>query len=194
MIRRDGGWRSNICYIVGLIFAGAGCGTIAKNPQISQGSWARSTLVINEIAPQPETGPDWIEIANRGDKAIDLCGYFLTDSRDRLDHYVSLGGVLPPDRCPPRLLGPGQYLVVFADDKHGVENSHQIHAPFKLGNAEEVHLLTTQGNAIDSLVYVYQRHKGGSLSRWPDQSGPFYQSRATPGATNVEHAAIAENP
>jgi hypothetical protein len=162
---------------------GPDAGPADAAPDPGQGSPARSALVINEVAPDPAAGAaDWVEILNRGETPIDLCGVFLTDLADRLDHYHPLGGVLPPDPCPPRLLGPGERLVVVADD--GAEPGID-HAGFALGHADEVHLVAIDGLVIDRLLYLLPAgHGGRSLARIPDGEGAFFLAAPTAGAAN----------
>lgn len=157
-----------------------------------QGSLATSDLVLNEVSPRGD-GADWIELMNRGASPIDLCGVFLTDSVDRLDHYLPLGGVMPPATCEPRELAPGAYLVITMDDTPIVEGApiDPAHAPFKLALADEVHLVeATTGAVIDGLLYLYPPGPNGAASvtmaRVPDGSGQFYTRQPTPSAANPE--------
>ena len=149
----------------------------------SQGSNATGELVVNEVAPRTADGIDWLELVNRSSETLDLCDYFATDSLDRLDHYLPLGGAPPPEPCSPRLLGAGEYLVIYADDNvaAGID-----HAPFKLGRADGAHVVTATGLAVDSLLFLYPDNGEGSLSRYPDSEGPFYLAESTPGAPNAE--------
>ncbi len=149
----------------------------------SQGSSATGELVVNEVAPRTADGIDWLELVNRSSETLDLCDYFATDSLDRLDHYLPLGGTPPPEPCSPRLLGVGEYLVIFADDDvaAGID-----HAPFKLGQADGAHVVTATGLTVDSLLYLYPDNGEGSLSRYPDGEGPFYLVEPTPGSANTE--------
>ena len=134
-----------------------------------QGSPATAGLVINEIAPRGD-GPDWIELVNRSGEPVDLCDYFLSDSLDRLDHYLPLGGAAPPDPCEPDLVPPGVYLIV--------------EPPFGLGIADEVHLIGLDGAPVDSLVYLYRDSGQRALGRHPDRDGLFYLGEPTPGERN----------
>jgi hypothetical protein len=172
----------------------AGCGEAAGAPDASvdsgdgavgQGSEARSDLVVNEVAPRVPGGPDWFEILNRSGEPIDLCDFLVTDATDRLDHYHPLGGVLPPEPCPPRLLGPGQYLVVLAD---GGAGEGPDHAPFKLAPSDELHILSWTGETVDALLYLHLGEPGTTLSRAPDGTGLFYLAAPTPGAANPPRA------
>lgn len=168
-----------------IAFVAAGCGDNLSVPTpdagpaeiTPQGSEPSADLIINEVSPRGE-GADWIEIANRSSAAIDLCDYFLSDSLDRLDHYLPLGGAAPPDSCEPSMLEPGGYLVITADDDTG--------APFKLGLADEVHLIrTADGFPVDTLVYLYQTPVAGqALARRPDREGLFLPATPTPGEAN----------
>lgn len=153
----------------------------------SQGSPPRGDLVINEIAPQPAIGTDWIELHNRSNSAVDLCQFFITDSLDRLDHYTPLGGVLPPEPCEPRWLDAGAYLVIQADELAGLD-----HAAFELGTADEVHVVTTQGIAMDGLVYLHPGTNGPSLARQPDGEGLFYLAEPSQGEANPSNQDAME--
>lgn len=166
---------------VALTLVGAAC-TEEPEPDpedLGQGSETNAPLAINEVAPRPDSGSDWLELVNTTGEAIDLCGFFVTDSLDRLDHYYPLGGTAPPDDCTPRWLEPGAYLVVYADDATG--------APFKLGVADEAHIVTITGEPVDSFLYVFpDGFDGDSLARTPDGHGRFYPAAPTPEAPNPQ--------
>ncbi len=152
--------------------------------EVGQGSPARGALVVNEVLARPESGPDSIELFNRSDAAIDLCDYFVSDSLDRLDHYYHLGDAPPPQECQPKTLAAGDYLVVFADDDAAAGS---LHAPFKLGDADQVHIVSTRGETIDSLIYLLPAgSKGESLARQPSGEGLFWISAPSLGSANPE--------
>jgi hypothetical protein len=174
----------------------AGCGDNRGLPDAAptvpqgQGSEATSDLVINEVAPRG-AGPDWIELYNRGATPIDLCGVFLTDAVDRLDHHLPLGGVMPPAPCPARPLAAGARLIIEADDTpimEGVEID-PLHAPFELDIADEIHLISTaDGAVIDGLLYLYppgpEAPAEVTLARDPDGGGKFFERVPSPAAPN----------
>lgn len=179
------------CWIIAIAFSFAAC---EEQNQVEvdagfdaavergQGSEARGPLVVNEVMPKPVDGADWLELFNRSDEPIDLCGYFVTDSLDRLDHYHHLGGAPPPQVCEPVILGAGEYLVVVADN-----DSTAGHAPFKLGVADEAHVVSLRGEAIDSLLFLFPSESEGlSLARQPDGEGTFWLSDASQGMTNPD--------
>ena len=176
---------SGICLVVGTLACGDnGVPTIEiadAAPALGQGSEPTADLIITEVAPQGD-GPDWIELRNRGASSLNLCDYFVTDSVDRLDHYLALGGASPPDPCEERLLEAGAFLIIYADDdpQAGVD-----HAPFRLGVADEVHIVDQSGRAIDSIVYLFG-DPPASLSRVPTDTGLFFAAPPSPGAPNPE--------
>lgn len=154
-----------------------------------QGSEATGDLVVNELMPRGAAG-DWVELHNRGTSPIDLCGFFLTDAADRLDHYLPLGGVLPPDPCPPVLLEAGAYRVIQLDGTPLPASGpiDPLHAPFKIAPADEVHVLTSAGAHVDGLTFLYPRGPSEpadvSLARVPDGGGLFFAAPPTPAAAN----------
>lgn len=151
---------------------------------VGQGSEVRSALIINEVSARPAAGPDWLEIYNRSEAAIDLCDYFVTDALDRLDHYYHLGDAPPPLECEARLLEAGAYLVVYADDDAAAGTGH---APFKLGAADGAHVVSSTGEARDSLLFLHaDNYKGLSLARVPNGEGLFWPAEPTPGTANSE--------
>jgi hypothetical protein len=152
----------------------ADAGIDAAEAEAGQGAPPTGDLIVNEIAPRPLSGPDWIELHNRSSEPVDLCDYFLSDSLDRLDHYHPLGGAAPPDPCEPQPFAPGGYLVVGA----GVE------LPFGLGVADEIHVIGIDGAAVDSLVYLFRQPDGTSLARRPDADGLFFAAEPSPGEAN----------
>ncbi len=175
-----------------LALGAAACGdnlvVVPEGPH-GQGSEATADLVINEIAPRGD-GPDWVELYNRSAAPFDLCGVFLTDAIDRLDHYLPLGGVMPPAPCPPRLLAPGDRLIVYADDTPLIDGEPiaATRAPFALGVADEVHLVTTEGRVLDGLLYLYPpgplAPADVTLARDPDGHGLFFPLAPSPAAPN----------
>src|SRR3989304_798776 len=50
---------------------------------VGQGSPPMRDLAINEVATEPATGPDWIELVNRGGAAATLDGMFVSDAAAR---------------------------------------------------------------------------------------------------------------
>jgi hypothetical protein len=176
--RRDQPARSRALYFAALVLplalvaCGDGSATFDAAPDAEgdaglngQGSTPRGEIAINEVKAN---GPDWIELANRGSQAIDVSGWFVTDSPDRLDHYYAIPG--------GTTIQPGGYLVIACDE---------VHAPFKLGLADGAYLIEPNGLTADSLLYL-AGDDGTALARVPDREGLFYSVEPTPDAANPE--------
>jgi hypothetical protein len=74
--------------------------------------------------------PDWIEIQNIGDAAIDLAGYRLTDDPSNLARWL----------FPSVTVQPGEYLVVFASGQNVanyVDAGGNLHTNFRLSGSGE---------------------------------------------------------
>ena len=184
-----------------LLLAVAACDDLGATPDAGvdaavvapagQGSEPVGDLVINEVAPRG-AGSDWVELTNAGAQPIDLCGYFLTDAADRLDHFLPLGGVMPPAPCPPLLLDPGGYRVIQLDNTPipTAGPIDPLHAPFTIDAADQLHLVSTAGAIADGLLYLYPRGPAEpadvTLARVPDHAGLFFAVAPTPGAANPQ--------
>lgn len=96
-----------------------------------------SDLIINEIMAANETGlldedgdySDWIEVYNRGDTALNLSGWSLTDDPNQLEKWP----------FPNITLGSGEYRVVFASgkDRRPTEPGRELHTNFRLDQQGE---------------------------------------------------------
>lgn len=123
---------------------------------------------------------DWVEFHNRGDEPVDLAGWSLSD-----DVTVPLRF-----RLPSLVVGPGEYVVVFASGKSEaeappyVDSLGHVHANFRLSSqGESILLADSTGSLIDSVTsYPQQRTDVGyGLGG----NGIFgYLLEPTPGAAN----------
>jgi len=151
---------------------------------------AVSAIVLNEIMaknvaviadPQGEYD-DWIELKNVGDRVVDLAGMYLSDSPDN-----PLKWQFPEET----LIGPGEYLLVWADEDDGDEPG--LHANFKLSaGGETVWLFDTiqNGHALLDSVVFGSLAGDQSCGRDPDGAGPMrILSTPSPLAPNGEPVA-----
>ncbi|HUT29502.1 MAG TPA: lamin tail domain-containing protein, partial [Sedimentisphaerales bacterium] len=151
------------------------------------GTWLENAwpVVINEFMASNDTTledpddagdfPDWIELYNGGPLAIDLGGMYLTDNLDSPTKWEIPGGVT---------IGPGEYLIFYADDE---ESQGDTHTSYKLSaDGEEIGLFDTDGTTrIDSIVFGPQV-TDVSYGRYPDGSDNWrFLATGTPGAENV---------
>ncbi|MCB8999000.1 MAG: lamin tail domain-containing protein [Bacteroidales bacterium] len=126
-------------------------------------------LVINELMPvnssvvadQNGEFDDWIELYNMRDTAVDLGGYFLSDSKSDVTKWsFPAGSVILPD----------SFLVVWADND---TLQSGLHANFKLSSAGETVVFSTPDTLeIDKVKYPAQLEQF-SYSRIPNGTGDF---------------------
>jgi hypothetical protein len=91
---------------------------------------ALGTVVINEL--MAAGGVDWIELYNTTDQAVDIGGWFLSDSAGNLTKYEIAAGTI---------LAPGGYVVFYEDRHFGNAQDPGCLAPFALSrHGETVYL------------------------------------------------------
>lgn len=139
-------------------------------------------LVINEFMASNgsiETDPqgqyeDWIELHNHGVSDINLGGMYLTDDLSTPTRW----------RIPPEtMIGPGAYLLIWADNDI---TDAGLHASFKLdAQGEEIGLFDPDGiSAIDSIIFPRQT-TDMAYGRHPDTTDDWrFFSTPTPGSEN----------
>lgn len=123
-------------------------------------------LVINEVladnvsALPDENGvySDVIELWNLSNEEIYLGNCYLSDRMDNRYQY----------RLPDRMLGAGEYLVVFCDGENRVADAGEIHANFSLSYGET--LVLTTGNGGYTSLSVTSCKEDVSLLRNGDGS------------------------
>jgi hypothetical protein len=146
-------------------------------------------LVINEfmadnngdsILNEYGVASDWIELYNRGDEAIALRGYYLSDDSTDLRVYS----------LPDTSIQPGGYLLVWAD---GEPQNGVLHAPFKLSafDGDEIILTIGRTGIVDRIQFFphnnnpVARVPGESYGRTVDGGDTWDQQRTpSPGAPN----------
>lgn len=168
--------------------------TILNSYFAREGLVAYSGIVFNEIMaknvaviadPQGEYD-DWMELKNISDQTISLAGMCLSDSPDNPLQWRFPDGTV---------IGPGQYLLVWADEDGGDEPG--LHANFKLSSQGETVWLfdtTENGPALLDSVTIGGLAGDPSCGRYPDGVGfVLILSIPTPGEPNAEPPA-AESP
>jgi hypothetical protein len=97
---------------------------LAAQPLISEFMASNNTTVEDGFGSHS----DWIELYNAGDEAVDLQGYYLSDSVTNLTKWSF------PDLT---LLGPQQYLIVFASDLNTRDPLGYYHTSYRLSAGGE---------------------------------------------------------
>jgi len=146
-------------------------------------------LIINEFMASNDswdvdgTGdyPDWIEIYNGSDAAIDLAGWYLTDdpTQDLTDWS------LIPSGSADTVVPAGGWKVLFANNS---PEDGALYLNFKLsGNGEQIALANTAGETICSFSYG-EMEADASAGLYPDgvPGEMMPMTVPTPGAANSE--------
>ncbi|MBC7920866.1 MAG: CotH kinase family protein, partial [Ferruginibacter sp.] len=144
---------------------------------------AAQGLVLNEfmaanasvVADEDGDFPDWIEVYNAGDQAVQLAGFGLSD-----DPANPLKWTFPAYLLPAK-----GFLLVFASDKNRPSGPY-LHTNFKLSaSGEPLQLSNATGAPVDALPAV-SLATNAAYGRQPDGSSSFvfFASNPTPGASN----------
>lgn len=123
-----------------------------------------TNIVINEIMTKdPNKGPDYVELFNKGNEVVDLTGWYIFDDEDRSDKVIKLDGVV---------LNPGEVFVL--------EENNQF--AFGLGKDDQVRLFNANGDLIDSYVWSGS-HPKEVFARNP-LTGQMEEAKASKGKIN----------
>lgn len=120
---------------------------------------------------------DWVEIHNTGKSAVDLSGYYLSDSKKNREKWAFPSGT--------KLAG-GEYLTVFCtgEEDHSAGKNKTFYAPFKISSSGETLCLTAKdGTELQTLKIPEQF---GNISYGTPDNGVTwgYFENATRGKTN----------
>lgn len=142
---------------------------------VAQASESIEDVVINEfmasndltVADQDGDYDDWIEIYNKGNVAIDLSDYAISDDASDFSLFTfPLGTVI----------NANSYLIVWAD-KDLTQSGY--HADFKLSaSGETIYLVNSISEIIDSVEYSNQT-TDISTGRFPNGTGNFQEMNPT---------------
>ncbi|MHC4438014.1 MAG: lamin tail domain-containing protein, partial [Planctomycetota bacterium] len=129
-------------------------------------------IVINEIlAHSHAEASDWIELFNTTGTAIDIGGWFLSDSNDNLFKYEIANGTT---------IGPNGYLVLYEDLNFGNANDPGTSEPFALSeNGERLYLSSAQNDVLTG----YRNVEDFGASETGVSFGRYYEN--TPGSANA---------
>ncbi len=121
--------------------------------------------------------PDWVELYNASDKAVELAGFGLSDSFDDPLKWT----------FPAITLEPGEYLLVLLSGKEKAytEGSVYLHADFKLSDSDDGLLLSNAGGIAIDRIATLTLPETASYGRDPaDLSAWKFFTRPTPGKQN----------
>ncbi len=146
---------------------------VVTDPDVIINEFMASNSTTLEDTDYPGTFPDWVELLNLTDSAIDLAGYTLTDDLTECDKHVLVEGVAIP---------ANGYLVLWADSD---EEEGDTHMGFTLNmDGEQLALCNPDGEPLTKLEYGAQV-TDWSAARIPDGSDTWdFDESATPGEAN----------
>ena len=107
---------------VGAMFA---CAAVSRAGPIISELMAANTKVH---ADRDGAFSDWIELHNPDDTAVDLEGWYLTDSASNKRKW----------KLPAVTLPPGGYLIIFASNKDRINPAAPLHTNFALSAGGEL--------------------------------------------------------
>lgn len=141
-----------------------------------------SGLVINEVCSSNKesvkdasgASPDWIELYNASDKAINLSGIGVSDgAKNKFKFAFPEGAVIPA----------GDYVLIFCDDAVN-QAEGEYHAAFKLSaDGETVYLTHPEFGELDA-VEIPVLDTDVAYGCYPDASEELAYLTCTPGASN----------
>ena len=88
----------------------------------------------DSLLDSDEESSDWIELWNPTDSDISLANHFLTDNAARPNKWA----------LPEIILGPNQFLVIFASGKDRTDPKKELHTDFQLSSSEGSYLALTR--------------------------------------------------
>ena len=164
--------------------------TPETTPEVPEAS---SQVIINEFmasnvacCPDPDGVPDadgveeyddWVELYNAGETAVDIGGWYISDKKDNPKKFQ-----IPSTSPAETTIGPGEYLVLWADNQpeQGV-----LHLDFALNvDGEYIGIFTPEGGTVDETTFGAQTPDVSS-GRLPNGSGEWtILENSSPGTAN----------
>jgi len=135
-------------------------------------------VVINEVlAHSHADAADWIELHNTTDAAIDIGGWFLSDSNSDLTKYqIAAGTIIAPDG----------YIVFYEDRHFNNPSAPGAYQPFALNeNGERLYLSSAEGGLLTG--YRQVEDFGGS------ETGVSFGRYYKPSTGNYNFVPMSEN-
>ena len=119
--------------------------------------------------------PDWLELYNMADSAVNLQGWFLSDDPEDLFKWQFPLVIIPSD----------YYMLVFASDKDTIFPNGEIHINFKISNGDESLYLSNADSMLLDVALATDLLSDWSFGRFPDGDEDWlYFNIPTPGESN----------
>lgn len=155
--------------------------TLRPTMNAANQSATRGPLVINEVVTSDaEGGPDWFELYNNSDTAIELNRYSVVDDSDESEVTA----------LPTLTLAPYGYIRIYATTSAVADGEYSV--PFKLGGEDSLSLILDD-ETVDYLDWQdSDAPTGYSYGAYPDGSWTHRTLEVTPESAN-EEAVIFDN-
>jgi len=146
-------------------------------------------IVINEVSADNgiyindfQKKADWIELYNTTSADIDLTGIYLSNDLTEPEKW-RIGSDLTAESSISTIIPAHGYRIIWCDKEEGLTD---LHAPFKLSNEDQSHLVLTAADDSWSDTLTYCAHLSTeTVGRYPDASRNVYRlTRTTIEKTN----------
>lgn len=119
--------------------------------------------------------PDWVEVANVSNGAVNLEGYVLARNSKAGNVFV----------FPAMTLGPNECVIVFADSQVRQEAGDTLHAPFRLASTGDVLMLFNPSDVAIDTVNIPALAQNAVYARTGAETWEV-SDMPTPGELNTE--------
>jgi hypothetical protein len=142
-------------------------------------------VVINEVLAHSHAGEsDWIELLNTTGTAVDIGGWFLSDSNENLKKYKIANGTT---------IGPYRYLIFYEDLHFGNINDPGCFEPFAISeNGEKLYLSSAVWRPVEAhndILTGYRAEKDFGASETGISFGRYYKTSTN----NYNFVAMEQN-
>jgi hypothetical protein len=128
---------------------------------------------------------DWIEIYNKGDTAINLQGFGLSNNSKQPFFWT----------FPDTVIQPDSYLIIWASQKNKTVSGEPLHTNFKVKNKDKAVILTDPGANWQDIFLLQSMGDNISCGRLPDGGAEIFGfDGGTPGKANSFGEILAEGP
>ena len=145
-LNADGIWTASAELSPGYDNSAAGHQAFLKAIGAEKGSVLISEIMTSDQLVLPDSFgefPDWAELYNTTDQAIDLSGWYLSDDPAQPQKWM----------IPELVIQPGERKTIFCSGR-GVNADGEVHAEFSLSAGGESLTLTSYiGNVVDSVSF-----------------------------------------
>ena len=141
----------------------------------SRGVRINEVMTSNKTALSDENGdyPDWIELINASNTAVDITGWSLLDKASRTAYFS----------FPDYQLDPGETVLVYASGRMANQQDSDFNAPFRLGSAGDTLMLSDAHSTVVESINIPALGADQSYAR--QDGGWMVTGEYTPGLENT---------